>query len=87
MKIKRRGLRLFLTGIAIIVIGSITSVIYLLQPWRTCDYDDTPTACAMLPADAAVLTVAMLAVGIAVFVTLAGVVQMNAQKPAEKTIE
>ena len=39
--------------------GFVTSVVYFLQPWRTCDYDDTPAACAMLPADAAVMTVAM----------------------------
>ena len=48
--------------------GCATSVVYFLQPWRTCDYDDSPAACAMLPADAAVMTAAMFVaiVGLAV---------------------
>ncbi len=87
MRTKRRGLRLLLTGVAIIVVGSITSVIYLFQPWRTCAYDAPPSACKMLPADAAVLMIAMLAAVTGVFVALAGVVAMNSQKPTEEKTE
>lgn len=36
-------------------IGLIGSVVFLFQPWRTCTYDDSPAACAMLPGDYAAL--------------------------------
>ena len=47
------------SGAGVALIGGIVTVIYLFQPWRTCSYDDTPSACAMLPADATVMAIAM----------------------------
>ena len=61
------------------VTGALVSAAFLLQPWRSCSYDDRPSACAMLPADAAVLTVSAIT-------TLAGVALLvmawlSAQEP------
>lgn len=36
------------------------SFAYVLQPWRTCPDDKAPVGCPMLPADAAILAVAMI---------------------------
>lgn len=58
------------TKVLAIVIGAIiaiVTIVYIFQPWRSCPYDDSPSACAMLPADAAVMSVAM-------FGTLVGLV-------------
>lgn len=56
-------------------IGAIVAVVYFFQPWRSCDYEDTSAGCAMLPADAAVMTVAVVvtlgAVGALVLALLA----------------
>lgn len=38
-------------GAALTVAGLIGAVVYQLQPWRSCPYDDSPAACAMLPED------------------------------------
>ena len=58
---------LLLVGIAAAVIGLFGTVLYLFQPWRTCPYDDSPAACAMLPGDAMVMAAAfaLLCVGVA----------------------
>lgn len=47
------------------VTGALVSTLFLVQPWRSCPYDDGPSACTMLPAEAAVLMVSTI-------VTLAG---------------
>lgn len=47
-------------------IGAIVAVVYFFQPWRSCDDEDTSAGCAMLPADAAVMTVAMVVTLVAV---------------------
>lgn len=56
-----------LAGAVVAVAGAIISVIFFFQPWRSCDYEDTSTGCAMLPGDATVMA-------IAVWSTLAGLV-------------
>lgn len=38
----------------------IVTVVYFFQPWRSCDYKDTSAGCAMLPADANVMLIAIL---------------------------
>lgn len=59
----------------IALVGAIAAVVYFLQPWRTCDYEDTSAGCAMLPGDATVMVVAvvvtLVAVGAFVFARLA----------------
>lgn len=56
-----------LSGSVVAVVGATITVVYFFQPWRSCDYEDTSIGCAMLPADATVMAVAM-------WTTLAGLV-------------
>ncbi|GAA1755442.1 hypothetical protein [Agromyces humatus] len=67
---QRQTTHLGMVGGIVALVGGIVSLVYLLQPWRTCPGEDSPTACAMLPLDAVVMTIAILAtiVGVAVFV-------------------
>ena len=71
---------LLLVGIAAAVIGLFGTVLYFFQPWRTCPYDDSPAACAMLPGDAAVMAAAfaLLCVGV-VTVVIALIVRTQTQ--------
>ena len=57
------------TGAVVALLGAIVTVVYFFQPWRTCPYDDAPSACAMLPADATVMTIAIWSaiLGLAIF--------------------
>ena len=41
-------------------VGAIVTVVYFFQPWRSCDDEDTSAGCAMLPADANVMLIAIL---------------------------
>lgn len=65
---------LMIAGGVTAIAGIVTSLVYIFQPWRTCPYDDTPAACAMLPADAAILAVALIASFLGLCVLLGGVV-------------
>lgn len=69
---KLREQRIALLGLAAAVIGAIGSVIYFFQPWRTCDYDDSPAACSMLPNDAAVMMLFMASFVVGIALVLAG---------------
>ena len=71
---------LLLIGIAASVIGLFGTVLYFFQPWRTCPYDDSPAAGAMLPGDAAVMAAAfaLLCVGV-VTVVIALIVRTQTQ--------
>jgi hypothetical protein len=51
---------LFVMGLAATIAGLVVSIVFLFQPWRTCSYDDTASACAMLPGDAAIMGVALM---------------------------
>ncbi|MGR2752193.1 hypothetical protein [Agromyces arachidis] len=59
--------------------GAIVTVVYLFQPWRTCPYDDSPAACAMLPADATVLAVAACATLIGVLILVLGLLRRHGE--------
>lgn len=59
-------------GFILAVAGFVVTVIYLFQPWRTCDYEDSPAACSMLPFDAAVLAIAMTATVVGVILAMGG---------------
>lgn len=48
------------------LVGAIVTVVYLFQPWRSCNYEDTSAGCAMLPADTAVMAVAVVVTLVAV---------------------
>jgi len=71
---------LVLGGSITALAGAIATVVYVFQPWRTCDYDDTPSACSMLPFDAAVMTVAMVATVLGVAGAVAGVSLLRAER-------
>lgn len=60
------------TGAALALVGAIVTVVYLFQPWRTCPYDDSPAACAMLPADATVLAIAVCSTLIGLLILVLG---------------
>lgn len=59
-------------GTTFAIIGAVVSVIYFLQPWRTCPDDDAPAGCPMLPDDAAIVTAAMVVTLFAAVVAIAG---------------
>ncbi|WP_209559768.1 hypothetical protein [Frigoribacterium sp. PvP032] len=64
---------LLVVGGVVTAVGAGLTLLYLLQPWRTCSYDDTPSACAMLPGDAAVLALSAVGTLVGTTVLLAGV--------------
>lgn len=57
------------TGAVLAPIGVIVAVVFVFQPWRTCDYDDVAAACAMHPWDATVMTLGVVAaiIGVLLF--------------------
>ncbi|MFC7876616.1 hypothetical protein [Isoptericola sp. NPDC057391] len=59
-------------GTTLAVLGAVVSVVYFLQPWRTCSYEDSSAGCAMLPLDASIMTAAMLVTLVATAVAIAG---------------
>lgn len=56
----RHRRRLIAVSAMTATVGAIVTVVYFFQPWRTCDYEDTSAGCAMLPADANVMLIAIL---------------------------
>lgn len=66
-------------GTTLAVLGAVVSVVYFMQPWRTCSYDDVPAACSMLPLDASIMSAAMLVTLFATAVAVAGA--MGRRKP------
>ena len=52
--------RVVAASAVITLIAMVVVVVYFLQPWRSCDYEDSSAGCAMLPEDATVMSVAML---------------------------
>lgn len=50
------------TGSVLIFVGAVMFIVYLVQPWRSCDYDDVAAGCTVLPADVAGLTAAALVI-------------------------
>jgi hypothetical protein len=60
MNPKLRGWLVSGSAVAALV-GAVVTIVYFYQPWRSCDYEDTSAGCAMLPADATVMAIAMFA--------------------------
>ena len=69
---QRKRVPAVVTGATFALVGGLVTVVYLFQPWRTCPYDDSPAACAMLPADAMVLAVAVCSTLIGVLILVLG---------------
>lgn len=67
---------LVILGLGVVggLVALIVTIVYVFQPWRSCPYDDSPAACAMLPGDAAVMMTALAAMPVAAIVTVAGAV-------------
>ncbi|GAB6939665.1 hypothetical protein JCM11754A_31920 [Isoptericola variabilis] len=59
-------------GTALAVVGAVVSVIYFLQPWRTCPDEDSSAGCAMLPLDASIMSAAMVVTLFAMAVAITG---------------
>lgn len=71
---RRRALVILGAGTIGGLVALVVTIVYVFQPWRSCPYDDSPAACAMLPGDAAVMLTAMAAMPVAAIVTVVGAV-------------
>lgn len=60
-------------GIVLIIVAAVSAVILFIQPWRSCDYEDTSAGCAVLPRDATLMIIALLIGAVGIVMTLAGV--------------
>lgn len=67
----RRSLTVMI-GSVLSVGGAVVAATFFLQPWRSCEGEDTSVGCAMLPGDAAVMQVAGLVFLIGIIVVAAG---------------
>ncbi|MET0161403.1 MAG: hypothetical protein ABW204_02000 [Microbacteriaceae bacterium] len=65
-------LALIVLGALLALMGAVLTVIFLFQPWRSCPYDDSPAACAMLPGDAAVMSASMIGTVVGICLLAAG---------------
>lgn len=65
MKQSSKGL---ITGVSASIIGVVSVVVVFLQPWRSCEEDDSPAGCPVTELDANLMVVAMLvlAAGLAI---------------------
>lgn len=81
MKAKTRG-RLVAYGGLIAMLGSIAAVIYFFQPWRTCSYEDTSAGCAVLPADATGMVIAIFITVIGGLVLIIGITARELVEPS-----
>lgn len=75
MSERSTGRTMTIVGGLLSLIGAIVTVIYIFQPWRSCEYEDSSAGCAMLPVDAAVMTAAMLATVVGVVLLVVGLVR------------
>ncbi|WP_422114564.1 hypothetical protein [Brachybacterium sp. UNK5269] len=69
----RTSTLLVIVSAAVMACGAVVCLVYVVQPWRSCSYEDTSAGCAMLPQDAAVMGVAMLITVIAFLVLTLGI--------------
>lgn len=74
---RRTAIWLLGAGGAAAVAGGIVAFVFLLQPWRSCPYDDVPAGCVALPFDAAVMTIAMIVALLGFIVAVAGIVGLG----------
>ena len=65
-------------GAVIAIAGAIVTIVYIFQPWRSCPYDDSPSACGMLPADATVMSIAMLGTLVGLVIVVLGLLLRRA---------
>lgn len=74
MSARRTARSLTVVGGMFSLIGAIVTVVYVFQPWRSCDYEDSSAGCAMLPVDAAVMMAAMVTTVVGLVLLVAGLV-------------
>jgi hypothetical protein len=79
--IKRWRLLAISTGSLAALGGAAVAVVYLFQPWRSCSYDDSPAACAMLPGDSAVMVAALAATIIGLLVAVGAATLIRPTSP------
>lgn len=58
---RRRKTLTIVIGAVLAIFAALVTVVYFLQPWRSCPYDDSPAACVIFPTDVVVVAIAMLA--------------------------
>jgi hypothetical protein len=75
---------------ASVVVGGVVflaacaiSIVFFLQPWRTCSYEDTSAGCSMLPDDARVMRAAMIAAFVGIVIAVTGFVLRTVREPGE----
>lgn len=73
------------TGAILLLAGASVAVLFLMQPWRSCDYGE-PADCTATPMDA---TMMMLGIGVAIIGLLllgAGVARRHAADQDRRTL-
>jgi hypothetical protein len=65
-------------GAVIAMAGALVTIVYIYQPWRICPYDDSPSACGMLPADATVMSIAMFGTLVGLVIVILGLLVRRA---------
>lgn len=72
------GRRILGAGIALTVVAFVSVIILVLQPWRSCDYEDSSAGCAVLPRDATLMIIALVVGAVGIILTIAGAVLQRA---------
>jgi hypothetical protein len=70
-------------GGVVFLVGFATSIVFVLQPWRTCSYEDTSAGCAMLVEDARVMSAAMITAIVGIVIAMMGIVMRSIPKPGQ----
>ncbi|WP_374760890.1 hypothetical protein [Microbacterium jiangjiandongii] len=66
---ERGAARLIAAGVIAASLGFVVALVFVFQPWRTCDNEDVAIACAALPQDTA-MTIAGMVVLVAGIVAI-----------------
>lgn len=69
---KETGSRILAVGLALALVALVSVIILFFQPWRSCDYEDSSAGCAVLPRDATLMIMALIAGAVGMVLTMAG---------------
>ncbi len=58
-----RASKYTLCGAFVVVLGVVMTVVFALQPWRSCPEDDVAAGCVALPQDTAGMMLGLVVVG------------------------
>lgn len=71
-------------GAAAAVVGLAGATVFFAQPWRSCEYDTSPAACAALPQDAAAVMVFLAVLALGAAATVIGIVRQAPRADARR---